>query len=292
MDYRPLIEQHINNNADVTVCAQEVDWAEASRFGILTDDENGRIVEFAEKPAEPKSNLASMGIYVFKTDVLINTLQHLKKEGLDFGSDVIPHLIEHGHVYSYRFRDYWKDVGTYESYLEANLELTTTVDQIQLDMYDPNWIIHTKSEEKPTAKFGSKAQVCQSLISNGSIVAGSVTKCVVSPGVHIHPNAIVRNSIIMNDTIIEEGCVIDGAIIDKECVIGKGSIIGRGAVSCANEDKPKVLSSGLNVIGKGVRLPEGTIVERNVRIFPHVSEEDFNDKIITCGRTIYPAKEA
>ena len=172
MDYRPLIEQHINNNADVTVCAQEVDWAEASRFGILTDDENGRIVEFAEKPAEPKSNLASMGIYVFKTDVLINTLQHLKKEGLDFGSDVIPHLIEHGHVYSYRFRDYWKDVGTYESYLEANLELTTTVDQIQLDMYDPNWIIHTKSEEKPTAKFGSKAQVCQSLILNGSIVAG------------------------------------------------------------------------------------------------------------------------
>lgn len=120
---------------------------------------------------------------------------------------------------------------------------------------------------KPTAKFGSKAQVCQSLISNGSIIAGSVTKCVISPGVHIHPNAIVRNSVIMNDTVIEEGCIIDGAIIDKNVVIGKGSIIGRGKVHCPNEEKPNVLSSGLNVIGKGVCIPEGTIIERNVRIF-------------------------
>ena len=292
MDYRPLIDQHIKTGADVTVCAQEVDIREASRFGILTDDENGRIIEFEEKPAEPKSNLASMGIYVFTTDVLINTLQELKKTGLDFGGDVIPHLIHHGNVYSYRFNSYWKDVGTYESYLESNLELTTTVDKIQLDMYDKYWVIHTRSEEKPTAKFGSKAQVCQSLISNGSIIAGSVTKCVISPGVHIHPNAIVRNSVIMNDTVIEEGCIIDGAIIDKNVVIGKGSIIGRGKVHCPNEEKPNVLSSGLNVIGKGVCIPEGTIIERNVRIFPHAEANDFNEQIITCGRTIRPSKEA
>ena len=292
MDYRPLIDQHIKTGADVTVCAQEVDIREASRFGILTDDENGRIIEFEEKPAEPKSNLASMGIYVFTTDVLINTLQELKKTGLDFGGDVIPHLIHHGNVYSYRFNSYWKDVGTYESYLESNLELTTTVDKIQLDMYDKDWVIHTRSEEKPTAKFGSKAQVCQSLISNGSIIAGSVTKCVISPGVHIHPNAIVRNSVIMNDTVIEEVCIIDGAIIDKNVVIGKGSIIGRGKVHCPNEEKPNVLSSGLNVIGKGVCIPEGTIIERNVRIFPHAEANDFNEQIITCGRTIRPSKEA
>lgn len=292
MDYRPLIEQHKATGADVTVCAQEVDINEASRFGILTDDEDGRIVEFEEKPAEPKSNLASMGIYVFTTDVLINTLQYLKKTGLDFGGDVIPHLINHGNVYSYRFNSYWKDVGTYESYLESNLELTTTVDKIQLDMYDKDWVIHTKSEEKPTAKFGSKAQVCQSLISNGAIIAGSVTKCVISPGVHVHPNAIVRNSIILNDSIIEEGCVIDGAIIDKNVVVGKGSIIGRGTVTCPNQEKPNVLSSGLNVIGKGVSIPQGTIIERNVRIFPHACESDFKESIISCGSTIYPAKEA
>jgi len=291
MDYRPLIEQHTKLGADVTVCAQEVDLEEASRFGILRDDENRRILEFAEKPQEPKSNLASMGIYVFSTDVLIDTLQKLKKPGLDFGHDVIPYLIEQGRTYSYRFNDYWKDVGTYESYLEANLELTETVDKIQLDMYDRNWVIYTKSEEQPTAKFGSKAQVHQSLVANGSIIAGSISKSVISPGVHIHPNAIVRNSIIMNDTIIEDGCVIDGAIIDKNVIVKRGSIIGCKEVTCSNKENSKALFSGLNIIGKGVCIPESTIIERNVRVFPHVSEEDFQDAVIECGRTIHRLKK-
>ena len=287
MDYRPLIEQHNQQNADVTVCVQPVPWDEASRFGILnTDPETGRIVEFEEKPSEPKSNLASMGIYVFKTDVLIDTLEKLKKTGLDFGHDIIPYMIERGQSYSYEFKDYWKDVGTYESYLEANLELCETVDKIQLDMYDRNWVIHTKSEEMPTVKFGSKATVNQSLVSNGSIIAGSISKCVVSPGVHIHPNAIVRNSVIMNDTIIEEGCIIENAIIDKNVVVKKGSIIGRGEVTGPNLENAKALSSGLNVIGKNVTIPEGTIIERNVRIFPNVSERDFNETVIACGQTI------
>ncbi|HAX72629.1 MAG TPA: glucose-1-phosphate adenylyltransferase [Firmicutes bacterium] len=289
MDYRKLLARHLETDADVTVCAQEVPMEEASRFGILSDNEEGRIYEFEEKPNEPKSNLASMGIYVFKTDVLLNILQTLQHEDLDFGGHVIPHLIQHGNVYSYRFKGYWKDVGTYDSYLESNLELTCTVDQIKLDMYDPNWIIHTRSEERPAAKFGSKASVCQSLISNGAIVAGSVTKSVISPGVHIHPNAVVKNSIILNDAVIEEGCIIEGAIIDKNVRIGKGSYIGRGPVSMPNEENPKVLSSGLNVIGKGVTIPSETIIERNVRIFPNCSESDFNDKLIKCGSTIYPA---
>ena len=292
MDYRPLIEQHEKTKADVTVCAQEVEWSEASRFGILNDDETGRICEFSEKPAEPKSNLASMGIYVFNTDVLIDTLQKLKKTGLDFGHDVIPYLIKNAQVYSYRFNDYWKDVGTYESYLEANIELTETYDNIQLDMYDRNWVIHTKSEEQPNAKFGSKAQVHQSLVSNGSIIAGSISKCVISPGVHIHPKAIVRNSVIMNDTIIEEGCIIDSAIIDKNVIVKKGSIIGRGEVTCPNKENSKALSSGLNVIGKGVQIPEGTIIERNVRVFPYATDSDFSESIVQCGSTIKALKEA
>ncbi|MGL4336876.1 MAG: glucose-1-phosphate adenylyltransferase [Turicibacter sp.] len=289
MDYQPLIDQHIKTHADVTVCAQEVDIEEASRFGILFDNEDGLITEFEEKPKQPKSNLASMGIYIFNTDVLINTLQQLDHDNLDFGGHVIPHLIDQGNVYSYRYNGYWKDVGTYDSYMESNLELTETVDKIKLDMYDQEWIIHTKSEEKPAAKFGSKATVCQSLISNGSIIAGSVTKSVISPGVHIHPSAIVRNSVILNDTIIEEGCIIEGAIIDKKVRVGKGCIIGSGAVKQPNIEKPDVLSSGLNVIGKGVRIPEGMIIERNVRIYPDCQHHDFNDKIVTCGMTIKPS---
>ena len=292
MDYRPLIEQHTQTGADVTICAQEVPWEEASRFGILAFDEQQKIYEFAEKPEQPKSNMANMGIYVFKTDVLIETLKKLKKNGLDFGHDVIPYLIENGTAYSYPFKDYWKDVGTYESYLEANLELTETFDKIQLDMYDRNWVIHTKSEEMPTVKFGSKASVTQSLVSNGSIIAGSVNKCVISPGVHIHPNAVVKNSVIMNDTIIEEGCIIENAIIDKNVVIKKGTIIGTGEVTTPNLENAKALSSGLNVIGKNVTVPAGTVIERNVRIFPNVTESDFSEIVIACGSTIKESEEA
>ncbi len=291
MDYRPLIEQHIATNAEVTVCAQEVDMKEASRFGILEDDERGQIHKFVEKPAEPKSNLASMGIYLFNTETLLNSLQTVKHDNLDFGAHVIPHLIENSSVFSYRFRDYWKDVGTYDSYLESNIELTTTVDQIKLDMYDPEWVIHTRSEERPAAKFGSKAIVHQSLISNGAIIAGQVSKSVISPGVHIHPNAIVRNSIVLNDTVIEEGCIIENAILDKKVRIKKGSFVGVGQVTCPNQEKPDVLSSGLNVIGKHVVVPEGTIIERNVRIFQDCSEADFTDKVVPCGATIYPSSE-
>lgn len=287
MDYRPLIEQHARTGADLTICAQPVPWEDASRFGILAYDENQKIYEFAEKPAEPKSNMVNMGIYVFKTDVLISTLKKMKKTGLDFGHDVIPYLIENGPVYAYPFKDYWKDVGTYESYLEANLELTETFDKIQLDMYDRDWVIHTRSEEMPGAKFGSKAKIHQSLVSNGSIIAGEISKCVVSPGVHIHPTAVVKNSIIMNDSVIEEGCVIENAIIDKNVVIKAGSIIGSGEVTGPNKDNAKALSGGLNVIGKGAIVPAGTTIERNVRIFPYATEADFEAKVIACGSTIY-----
>ena len=294
MDYEVMLDFHKAKNADVTIAVMPVPIEEASRFGIVVSDENSQIQEFEEKPEHPSSNLASMGIYIFSWKVLKEALLTMKNQSnCDFGMHIIPYCHEKGmKMFSYEYNGYWKDVGTYESYLESNLELTTTVDKIQLDMDDKDWVIHTRSEEKPTAKFGSKAQVCQSLISNGSIIAGSVTKCVISPGVHIHPNAIVRNSVIMNDTVIEEGCIIDGAIIDKNVVIGKGSIIGRGKVHCPNEEKPNVLSSGLNVIGKGVCIPEGTIIERNVRIFPHAEANDFNEQIITCGRTIRPSKEA
>ena len=288
MDYRPLIEQHIKNQAEVTVCAQEVDLKEASRFGILEEDTSGRIQKFIEKPETPTSNLASMGIYLFNTDTLLQVLQTVKHPNLDFGAHLIPHLIEHNAVYSYRFNDYWKDVGTYESYLEANLELTTTVDQIKLDMYDPEWIIHTRSEERPAAKFGSKADVRQSLVSNGAIVAGQVYQSVISPGVHIHPSAIVRHSIILNDSVIEEGCIIENTIIDKKVHVKSSSFIGVGATTCPNEEKPAILSSGLNVIGKHVVIPSGTIIERNVRIFPDCDESDFKEKVVSCGSTIRP----
>ena len=286
MDYSKVLDFHKKNNADCTITAKIVDLEEASRFGILNADSNKKIVEFEEKPKNPKSNLASMGIYIFNTDVLLEYLESTVAEDLDFGKHIIPKLIEEKGVYAYEFNDYWKDVGTYDSYLEANLDMTKTVDKIELDMYDSDWRIHTRSEERPAVKFGSKAKVKQSLISNGCIIAGEVEKSVLSPGVVVKPGAIVRNSIIFNDTIIEEGAVIEGAILDKKIYIGKDCKIGFGEDYTPNLDKPDVLSSGLNVIGKGVMIPEGVTVERNCRIFSNVKDSDFDGKIIKSGSTL------
>lgn len=286
MNYKKVLDFHKEKNADVTITTKVVDLEEATRFGILEADNNKKIIDFEEKPKNPKSNLASMGIYIFNTDVLLEYLKKIVAEDLDFGKHIIPRLIDEKNVFAYEFYDYWKDVGTYDSYLEANLDLTNTVDKIELDMYDKDWTIYTRSEERPGVKFGSKAKVNQSIVSNGSIVAGEIEKCVLSPGVIIKPGAIVKNSIIFNDSIIEEGAVVEGAIIDKNVIIGKNCKIGHGDDYTANIEKPEILTSGLNVIGKGVHVPDETIIERNCRIFSGISKEDFASKVLKSGSTL------
>ncbi len=286
MDYKKVLDFHKANNADCTITAKVVDLEEASRFGILNVDSKKKIIEFEEKPKNPKSNLASMGIYIFNTDVLLDYLQSIVADDLDFGKHIIPKLIDEKNVYAYEFYDYWKDVGTYDSYLEANLDLIKTVDKIELDMYDSDWKIYTRSQESPAVKFGSKAKVKQALISNGSIVAGEVEKSVLSPGVIIKPGAIVRNSIIFNDTIIEEGAIVEGAIIDKDVYIGKNCRIGVGEDYTPNLKKPDVLNSGLNIIGKRVTIPDGVVIERNCRILSTVKENEFESKHIKSGTSL------
>lgn len=286
MNYKKVLDFHKANNADVTITAKIVDMEEAKRFGILEADESNKIVNFVEKPSEPKSNKASMGIYIFNTDVLLEYLTKITAEDLDFGKHIIPSLIKEKNVYAYEFYDYWKDVGTYDSYLEANLDLTTTVDKIELDMYDKDWIIYTRSEDRPGVKYGSKAKVKQSIVCNGSIVAGEIEKCVLSPGVIVKPGAVVKNSVILNDTIIEEDAYIEGAIIDKQVVIGKNCKIGYGDDFKPNEEKPAVLSSGLNIIGKGVNIPDGVVIERNCRVFSDVNEKSFTTGLIKSGSTV------
>lgn len=277
MDYRKMIEFHEKNNAKLTIAVQPVPWDEAHRFGILTADEDKKISKFSEKPAKPDSNLASMGIYVFDTDVLLNAIQTVEDPKLDFGKHIIPYLLKNEDLYAYVFEDYWRDVGTYDSYLEANIELTATVDKIKLDMYDKDWKIYTKSEEMPSVKVGSKAKIEQALISNGSIIAGEVTRSVISPGVIIHPTATVIDSVILNDTEIKAGAYIEKAIIDKRCVIEEDVVIGKGDDMTPNKERPEVLSSGINVVGSNTVIPKGTVITRNVRVFgkAEVTEKEY-----------------
>lgn len=253
MDYSKVIEQHKQTGADLTICAKIVPIEEASRFGVLEADSNLKIQKFVEKPKQPKSNKASMGIYVFSTQALIEAIEsHSDINDLDFGMHIIPDMIENKNVYAYEFYDYWMDVGTYDSYLETNLELCG---ETALDLFDPHWKIYTKSEDLPPVKVGEKSVVRTSLISNGCKIDGDVEHSVLSPGVIVGEGSTIKDSIILNDVVIGKNCHIEKSIIDKNTVIGDNSIIGTGNDYTPNKDNAKVLSSGINVIGKTRNKP-------------------------------------
>ncbi len=284
MDYSKMIDQHKKTGADLTIAAKIVPMEEASRFGILETDETLRIKKFVEKPKEPKSNKASMGIYVFSTQALIDAIEaHPDIKDLDFGMHIIPDMIKTKKVYAYEYYDYWKDVGTYDSYVEANLELCHDT---SLDLYDNKWKIYTKSEDLPPVKVGEKANISTSLVSNGCHIEGTVIESVLSPGVRVGEGSEIKHSVILNDVVIGKNCKIENTIIDKETVIGDNSKIGYGDDYTANKDNPKVLSSGLNVIGKKLILPEGLVVERNVRIFSSSNPKELNVKHLKSGETL------
>lgn len=284
MDYSKVIEQHKQTGADLTICAKIVPIEEASRFGVLETDSNLKIQKFVEKPKQPKSNKASMGIYVFSTQALIEAIEsHSDINDLDFGMHIIPDMIENKNVYAYEFYDYWMDVGTYDSYLETNLELCG---ETALDLFDPHWKIYTKSEDLPPVKVGEKSVVRTSLISNGCKIDGDVEHSVLSPGVIVGEGSTIKDSIILNDVVIGKNCHIEKSIIDKNTVIGDNSIIGTGNDYTPNKDNAKVLSSGINVIGKKLVLPEGLVIERNVRIFSSTDTKTITTKHLTSGETL------
>jgi glucose-1-phosphate adenylyltransferase len=286
MDYRKMIQQHIDTNAKLTIAAKVVDIKEASRFGILEADDQNRVVKFVEKPKVPKSNLASMGIYVFNTEVLLEKLRTMSIPDLDFGSHIIPSMIGVEHVVAYKFYDYWKDVGTYDSYLEANLELIETVDKIPLDMYDSKWKVYTKSEELPAVKVGSKAVIKQALLSNGAIVAGNVERSVLSPGVIVHPLARVRNCVLLNNVEIKSGAIVENCIIDKKTIVGENALVGFGDDMTANQENPGLLSSGITVLGKHIKVPKGMVIGRNCRIFETAKLDQIGTNQIASGSTL------
>ena len=283
MDYAPFTAFHRQRRADVTIAVRRVPLAEATRMGILAMDESGRITEFQEKPRQPKSDLASMGVYVFSKRAL---QRWLGESHPDFGSDVIPAMIDGGaRVYGYRFDGYWQDVGTIHSYWEANMALLE--DRPPLDLYDKEWLIHTRSEERAPAKIGTTAQVHRSLISHGCQVEGMVVNSVLSPGVVVGVGAVVRDSILMFDTVVRPGAVIDRAILDKEVTVGPGAIVGDGGdLTVPNRLTPSHLTTGITIVGKRAVLPRGVRIGRNVRVDPDVRATDFPGRAVGSGATI------
>ena len=285
MHYEDMIKFHRQQRADITIGVTEVPWSETNRFGIVALDKDNKVVAFEEKPSQPKSNLASMGIYVFNKDIISRVLEDAQRRGLqDFGSQVIPDAIDKYMVYGFLYQGYWRDVGTIEAYWQANMDLVVPLPQFNL--YDPETEVRTLSVDMPPVKLGPRAQTTRSLVSNGCIVNGNVSNSVLSPHVYVEEGAYVMDSIVFHDTIVAQGAVIQRSIIDKECHIGSGCWIGYGEDYTPNKDEPDYLNSGITVIGKGARLPPGLRIGRNCKINPGVKESDFFTLSIPSGSSV------
>lgn len=289
MDYRPMLRVHEERHADLTVAVMNVRPEETSRFGIVLVEEDGRVTRFLEKPKEAPSTLANMGIYVFNTATLIERLEALAKDhpDLDFGKHVIPSLVDNRGIYAFPFEGYWVDVGTVDAYWSTSMELVSG--QSQLNLYDPGWVVHTKSEGRPPAKLGPQANVHQSMICNGCIVRGQVTRSVLSPGVYVSPGAVVRESVIMNDAWIGPGAVVDRCIVDKNAVVGAGTQLGWGSdYDTPNQRHPDRFYTGPTIVGKGAHIPSKLCIGRNVEIKADVDEEAFASfgDVVPSGATV------
>ncbi len=290
MDYEVMLDFHKANNAEVTIAVMPVPIEEASRFGIMIADENHRITEFEEKPEHPRSNLASMGIYIFNWKTLKEALIAMADQpALDFGKHVIPYCHEKGApLYAYEFTGYWKDVGTLSSYWEANMELIDIVPEFNL--YEEYWKIYTKSEIQPPDYIAADSVVERSIIGEGSDVYGEVYNSVIGCGVTIGKGTVIRDSIIMNQTQIGENCEINKAIIAENVVVGNQVKLGIGE-EAENDTAPHIYNHGLVTIGEKSVVPDGISVGKNSVIFGVTTAADYADSQLASGKTLIKAGE-
>ena len=288
MDYEVMLEYHKANNADVTIAAMSVPMEEASRFGILITDDANRITEFEEKPANPRSNLASMGIYIFNWKVLKEALLTLSDvPGCDFGKHVIPYCHEkQDRIFAYEYNGYWKDVGTLGSYWEANMELIDIIPEFNL--YEEYWKIYTKTDRIPPQYIDGEAKVTKSIIGEGTEIYGEVTNSVIGEGVTIEKGAVVRDSIIMQDTVIGAGAIIEKAIIAEDVKIGANAHLGVGEYADSKYD-PKVYQFDLVTVGEHSVIPEGVQIGKNTAISGVTEPNDYTDGQLESGGYIVKA---
>ena len=288
MDYEVMLDFHKQNNAECTIAVMPVPMEEASRFGIMITDENARITDFEEKPVNPRSNLASMGIYIFNFETLKEALKKLADQpALDFGKHIIPYCHKNGApLYAYEFNGYWKDVGTLNSYWEANMELIDIVPEFNL--YEEYWKIFTKSEILPPQYFADTSVVEKTIVGEGTEIYGKVYNSVIGCGVVIEKDCEIHDSIIMNHVRIGENCKIYKAIIAEDAVIEEGITLGVGEET-ANEEFPHIYNNGIVCIGEKSVLPKGLTVGKNTCIFGESKSDDYRDLHLASGKNLIKA---
>ena len=285
MDYEVMLDYHKANNADVTIACMPVPIEEASRFGVMITDGNGKITDFEEKPEHPRSNLASMGIYIFSWPVLKESLQALKdQQGCDFGKHILPYCKDNGkRLFAYEFNGYWKDVGTLGSYWEANMELIDIIPEFNL--YEEFWKIYTKGDIIRPQYIAAEATVERSIIGEGAEIYGEVHNSVIGADVKIEKGAVIRDSIIMRHSQIGEGTTIDKAIIAENVKVGANVVMGVGE-EAPNVLKPKIYSFRLVTVGENAVIPDNVKIGKNVCISGVTTAEDYPNGELPSGGAI------
>ncbi len=289
MDYQVMLDFHKSNNADITLATIPVPMEEASRFGVCITDDNRRILEFQEKPEQPRSNLASMGIYIFSWPVLKEALITLRDQpGCDFGKHIIPYCHERGdRVFAYEYNGYWKDVGTLGSYWESNMELIDLIPVFNL--YEEFWKIYTKNEWLRPQYISDSAVIDKAIMGDGCEVYGEVHNSVIGSNVIIEEGAVVRDSIIMNSTTIGKNTILDKTIVAENTVIGDNCVLGAGDDGVVNQAKPDVYAFNLVTIGDNTVIPDGVTIGKNTAISGVTTKEDYPNNELEGGGTLIKA---
>ena len=283
-----MVSFHRSKDAHVTIAMMVVPESEIHQFGAGITDEDGRIIEWEEKPKVARTNLASMGIYVFDTQYLLKILLENKEE-IDFGMHLIPKAIERDNVFAYPFHDYWRDVGTIQAYWEANMDLIKGDAGISPEKWGirPNPYADGMAADRSPARFESGCSVSRSMISAGCIIRGEVENSVLSPGVIVEAGAKVRDSIIFADGIIGEGAIVDLAILDKKVTVGRSAVVGSGDDrDVANKLYPSHLYTGISLIGKEAVIPSRAVIGRNCIVQPGKNLDDFPGITVKTGETV------
>ena len=286
MNYDKMLAFHKTHNAAATIAVMEVPMEEANRFGIMNTEDGDKIYEFEEKPESTKSNLASMGIYIFTWDRLRDALieDNSIHPDSDFGKHIIPKMLDEGQpMYAWRFDGYWKDVGTIQSYWESNMDLIRTLPEFNL--YEDFWKIYTNSDHQPPQYTAPGSKTEEALLSDGCEIYGTVCRSIIGPGVVVEKGAVVKDSIIMAGTIIGENALVDHCVIDEKCSIGKNVQMGVGE-NIPNEAKPNIYNTGITVLGMNSSVPDGIVMGKNCVIYGRTFPEDYPDGRLESGKAV------
>lgn len=288
MDYSKMLDFHKENNAEATISVINVPYEEASRYGIMNCHENGKIYEFEEKPKNPKSTLASMGVYIFNWQILREYLikdSESPESDNDFGKNIIPAMLNDGKsMWAYQFTGYWRDVGTIQAFWESNMDLVSRVPEFNL--YDSEWKIYTPNPVKSAHYIGSDATVKKSLVAEGCQVYGRVINSILFPGAVVEEGAVVEDSIIMSNSSICRNASLKRCIISEWATVGENAVLGEGQ-DIDNHYKPGIYNSGITVVGESAVIPAGAKIGKNVMIDIEVTEEDFPSLEIESGTSVF-----